>query len=68
MTLPHTETQSPQRQRYRRLTQRDIIRAGDLYRTTYGTWRPIEDEYIGKRKGSMLGWYVKMRRKEDVNP
>ena len=49
---------------YKRLTQRDIIREGDEYRTNWGTWWPIEPEYIGKRKGAKLGWYVKMRRKD----
>ena len=50
------------KQKYKRLTQRDIIEAGDEYRTNWGTWWPIEPEYIGKRKGAVLGWYVKMRR------
>lgn len=58
--MTHTETQ---RERYRRLTQRDIIRAGDEYRTNWGTWQHIEHEYIGKRKGAVFGWYLKMRRK-----
>ena len=47
---------------YRRLTQRDIIKQGDEYRTNWGIWSLIEPEFIGKRKGAMLGWYVKMRR------
>ena len=50
------------KQKYKRLTQRDIIQKNDQYRTTYGTWTVIEPEYIGKRKGAVLGWYVKMRR------
>ena len=50
------------KQKYKRLTQRDIIEAGDEYRTNWGTWWPIEREYIGKRKGAVLDWYVKMRR------
>jgi len=48
---------------YRRLTQRDIIKEGDDYRTNWGTWATIEPEYIGKRKGSVFSWTVKMRRK-----
>ena len=50
--------------KYRRLTQRDIIQEEDEYFTNWGTWTVIEPEYIGKRKGSVLGWYIKMRRKE----
>jgi len=45
-----------------RLTQWDIIVAGDEYQTSWGTWRPIEPEHVGKRKGYVFGWYVKMRR------
>jgi len=48
--------------KYRRLTQRDTIRPEDEYRTNWGTWRRIEPEDVGKRKGKVMGWYVKMRR------
>ena len=50
--------------KYRRLTQRDIIQDDDEYFTNWGTWRVIEPEYIGKRKGDVFGWHLKMRRKE----
>lgn len=49
---------------YVRLTQRDIIQDGDEYRTNWDTWEPIEPKYIGKRKGAVFGWYLKMRRKD----
>jgi len=49
--------------KYKRLTQRDIMQDGDEYRTTWGTWQAIESEFIGKRKGAVFGWYLKMRRK-----
>ena len=52
---------------YKRLTQQDIIKAGDEYWANWGTWETIEPEYIGKRKGAVLGWYVKMRRKHESN-
>jgi hypothetical protein len=48
--------------KYKKLTQQDIIQENDEYRTNWGSWTEIEPEYIGKRKGSVLGWYVKMRR------
>lgn len=51
--------------KYKRLTQRDIIQERDEYRTNWGSWTTIEPEYVGKRKGVVLGWYVKMRRKPD---
>jgi len=51
--------------KYKYLTQRDIIRENDEYYTSYGTWQRIESEYVGKRKGAMLGWYIKMRRRDD---
>ena len=51
------------KEKHKRLTQRDIIKEGDEYRTNWGTWQTIEPEYIGKRKGAVLGWYVKMWRK-----
>ena len=56
-----TEAQSTM---YKRLTQRDIIQAGDEYRTNWGWWETIKPEYVGKRKGAVFGWYVKMRRKD----
>jgi hypothetical protein len=48
----------------KRLTQRDIIQKGDEYRTSWGTWTEIEDEFIGKRKGAVFSHTLKMRRKE----
>ena len=48
--------------KYKKLTQQDIIQKNDEYRTNWGSWTQIEAEYIGKRKSSMLGWYVEMRR------
>ena len=51
---------------YRRLTQRDIIKEGDEYRTNWGTWRLIERFFIGKRKGVVFSWTLKMRRKERI--
>lgn len=50
---------------YKKLTQRDIIEEGDEYRTNWGTWRAIEPEFIGKRKGSVFSWTLKMRRKHE---
>ena len=50
---------------YRRLTQRDIMKEGDEYRTNWGTWRLIEPRFVGKRKGSVFGWTLKMRRKHE---
>lgn len=48
--------------KYKTLTQRDIIQNGDEYRTNWGSWAQIEPEFVGIRKGAILGWYVKMRR------
>lgn len=48
--------------KYKRLTQQDIIQAGDEYKTTWGTWTKIEPTDVGVRKGSIMGYYVKMRR------
>ena len=48
--------------KYIRLTQRDIIKKGDEYKTNWDTWDKIEPEHVGKRKGAVMGWYVKMRR------
>lgn len=48
--------------KYIRLTQRDTIQQGDEYRTNWGTWRPIEQEHIGKQKGKVFGHWLKMRR------
>ncbi len=47
--------------KYKRLTQRDIIRAGDEIRTNWGTWTAVDSSDIGKRKGAIYGWYVKIR-------
>ena len=48
--------------KYRQLTQQDIIQEDDEYRTNWGSWVQIESEYVGIRKGAILGWYVRMRR------
>ena len=48
--------------KYQKLTQRDIIQVDDEYRTNWGTWSKIETEHVGKKKGKIMGWYVKMRR------
>jgi len=48
--------------KYKKLTQRDVIENGDEYRTNWGTWGKIESEYVGKRKGAVFGWHLKMRR------
>ena len=49
-----------------RLTQRNIIQKDDEYRTNWGTWEQIEPEHVGKRKGAVMGWYVKMRRVREL--
>lgn len=51
------------RPKYKRLTQRDTIQAGDEYRTNWGTWWAIKPEFIGKQKGKIFSHYTKMRRK-----
>lgn len=48
----------------KRLTQQDIIQKGDEYKTSWGTWSEIEDEFIGERKGAIFSHTLKMRRKE----
>ena len=48
--------------KYKKLTQRDIIQKDDEYRTNWGTWEQIEPEFVGKRKGSVFSWTLKMRR------
>ena len=48
--------------KYTRLTQRDIIRDSDEYYTNWDTWAIIEDEFVGKRKGAVFIWSLKMRR------
>ena len=48
--------------KYQKLTQRDVIQTGDEYRTNWGTWWPIEPDHVGKRKGSVFGHWLKMRR------
>lgn len=49
--------------KYQRLKQCDIIQENDEYRTPWGTWHPIEPEFIGKRKGKVFSHYLKMRRR-----
>lgn len=48
--------------KYQKLTQQDIIQESDEYKTNWGSWVQIESEFVGKRKGAVLGWYIKMRR------
>jgi hypothetical protein len=48
---------------YRPLTQRDVIASGDEQYDGIGkTWRPAEPDVVGRRKGEVFGWFVKMRR------
>jgi hypothetical protein len=48
---------------YRPLTQRDVIASGDEQYDGIGkTWRPAEPDVVGRRKGDVFGWFVKMRR------
>jgi hypothetical protein len=47
--------------KYVRLTQRDIIQPDDEY-YQFGGWWKIESQFVGKQKGSVFGWYFKMRR------
>ena len=51
--------------KYQRLTQRDTIEKGDEIFTNWGTWEPVDPEYVGCRKGKIYGWYVKIRRLVD---
>ena len=49
--------------KYKRLTQRDIIQAGDEYYATHGEWTSIEPKFVGERKGKLFSHYLKMRRR-----
>ena len=44
------------------LNQWDTIEAGDEQWTAWGTWEPIKPEWVGSRKGSIMGWRYKVRR------
>ena len=44
------------------LTQQDIIQEGDEERTNWGTWEPVNPEWVGHRKGSIMSWKYKVRR------
>jgi len=52
----------PTEMKYKKLTQQNIIQENDEYKTSWGSWTQIESEFVGKRKGAVLGWYIKMRR------
>lgn len=49
--------------KFQPLKQSDIIQKNDEFYTSYGSWLNIAPIYIGKRKGEIFGWYVKMRRR-----
>lgn len=51
--------------KYQYLKQRDIIREGDEFYTSYGSWLNIASSYVGKRKGQVFGHYVRMRRRAE---
>ena len=44
------------------LTQGDEIEDGDKEKTNRGEWRPVKPEWVGKRKGAIVGWRYKVRR------
>lgn len=51
--------------RYRPLTQRDVLQAGDEVCEGRLIWRAVAPEDVGQRKGDIYGWYVKARRRKD---